>query len=170
MSSTKLKLLPYELTGPNSSNTLVVFIHGFPDSIQLWDNYHERYSKQGHQVLRLSYPNYSDKEYEPWGITLDETARLFKNTLDLINPSNTKKVLLIGHDWGALFCFLFDKANQGYASDIIILDATYRQDKSFKAMFIVLLFQCFLAICFLMPGIIGNCMNKCFLKNITTEI
>lgn len=30
-------MLPYELTGNNKSNILVIFLHGFPDSLRLWD-------------------------------------------------------------------------------------------------------------------------------------
>ena len=33
-----LKLLPFEHTGKKSSNTLIIFLHGFPDSIRLWDS------------------------------------------------------------------------------------------------------------------------------------
>jgi hypothetical protein len=31
------KLLPFEHTGNKKSKTLVVLLHGFPDSIQLWN-------------------------------------------------------------------------------------------------------------------------------------
>lgn len=30
-------LLPYEHTGNKKSNILVIFLHGFPDSMRLWD-------------------------------------------------------------------------------------------------------------------------------------
>jgi hypothetical protein len=31
------KLLPHELSGNSKSNILVVLLHGFPDTIRLWD-------------------------------------------------------------------------------------------------------------------------------------
>lgn len=30
-------LLPYEHTGNKKSNILLIFLHGFPDSMRLWD-------------------------------------------------------------------------------------------------------------------------------------
>jgi pimeloyl-ACP methyl ester carboxylesterase len=38
MISNKMKkLLPHELSGNSKSNILVVLLHGFPDTIRLWD-------------------------------------------------------------------------------------------------------------------------------------
>lgn len=31
-------MLPHELSGNNNSDTLLIFLHGFPDSVRLWDS------------------------------------------------------------------------------------------------------------------------------------
>lgn len=32
------KFLPFEVTGNQKSDTIIVFLHGWPDSCRLWDN------------------------------------------------------------------------------------------------------------------------------------
>lgn len=31
-------MLPHELSGNSNSDTLLIFLHGFPDSVRLWDS------------------------------------------------------------------------------------------------------------------------------------
>lgn len=35
---TEKKLLPFEHTGNKSSDILLIFLHGFPDGINLWES------------------------------------------------------------------------------------------------------------------------------------
>ena len=37
------KVLPHELTGNKKSNVLIVFLHGWPDSVRLWDGTNKKY-------------------------------------------------------------------------------------------------------------------------------
>ena len=64
-----MKSLPYEVSGNSNSNSMVIFLHGWPDSIRLWDGVIQGLDSDSYK-LAISYPNYSKEEKSKWGIDI----------------------------------------------------------------------------------------------------
>jgi pimeloyl-ACP methyl ester carboxylesterase len=82
----------------------VLFVHGFPDSIAVWR----------HQIPALVAAGYRVIAPEQRGFGLTEAPRETKayaienyvaDLVALLDALGLKKVLLVGHDWGAAVCW-----------------------------------------------------------------
>jgi len=155
---TTIKPLPFEKSGNAQSDQLVVFLHGWPDTTQLWDKIIPEFEKN-HLVLAVSYPNFSEKEQNKWGETFDGVADRLKATLDQENQAK-RKVTFVAHDWGATFTYFFDKKYPGYLTDLIALDVS----PWVKPNLFVVIYQLILVFAFLIGGPIGNFIISRVLK------
>lgn len=162
--------LPYKLLGDSKSKTLLVFLHGYPNTMNLWKDYVDKMKDDCYIVL-LSYPNYVDgfnldntepREVVadiPWGIEPDEIIERIKNTLDLVNKEK-RKIMFVSHDWGAFYTFYFDKAFPQYIEDFICLDVSWSQEKSFKNVALALGYRLLLALSFILGSLGGSIIIK----------
>lgn len=150
-----LKPLPYELTGNSSSTELLVFMHGWPDTTSLWDSVIGPLEEQNYYMLNVSYPNFSKDEQNPKGNDFDEILERLKLTIDKVNDTR-RRVVIVSHDWGALFSYWFDQKYPNYITEIITLDVGLgTKPKPFMVFY-----QVFLAIAYMIGGFIGNAMTK----------
>jgi len=175
----KQETLPYKLHGNKSSSILIIFIHGFPNTMKMWKDY-IKYYQDTHYILSLSYPNYvtSDIELdnqEPrsevadsnWGVSTSDIVKRFKNTIDLVNKEK-RKIILVGHDYGAFFSFALDKEYPNLVNDMVILDVSYDTDMRLDLnTFILIIYQLTFSFCFLIGYPIGDfliwfVLKKCF--------
>lgn len=194
--------LPYKIHGNTSSKTLIVFMHGYPNTMKLWFEYVEKY-KNDYMLLNISYPNfvtkdikldneelqcnnnynysktnknnynidnvsYSDISKSNWGISIEETVTRLKITLDSINLDDNlkpkRKVMLITHDWGSYFGYLFDYKNPNYITDFISLDVSYNIDLYSLNLIYILFYQLLLSFFFLLGKPIGDFLCYIFLR------
>ncbi len=150
--------LPHELSGNKNAEEIVVFMHGWPDTTALWDPIVAPLEKDAY-ILNVSYPNFSSKETNPKGISFEDILDRLKVTIDKANDTN-RRVVLVSHDWGAMFAYWFDQRFPKYVSEIIALDIGARSDVTlFK-----IIYQLYLAIAFIIGGPIGNFMTRLILK------
>lgn len=145
------KLLPYELTGKKSSDQLIVFLHGWPDTAAIWDRIVPTV-EQDYYVLNISYPNYTPKEKNPKGNDLEEMADRIKATIDAVNDTK-RKLLFVGHDTGALYSYYLDQRYPKYIDELIALDVGGKFP--FWHHF-VMFYQFILVLGFVIGGTIGN--------------
>jgi len=167
MSSENKKFLPYILEGNLDSQSLLIFLHGYPDSMQLWDSMVEDLKKD-HTCLRISYPNFHPSYKEKWGINFDPLFEKIKELIDFLDEKKGRKKTFVMHDFGALIGFSFDCKYPGYLSDIISLDIGLGRDykprmKMFLAFIFTMVYQFFLMTAFLIGGFIGRYMTRSFL-------
>ncbi len=40
-----------------------------------------------------------------WGYNFEEILKLTDSTIGLLRPSESYKIMLVGHDWGSIFLF-----------------------------------------------------------------
>lgn len=160
--------LPYKLNGIKSSSTLLVFIHGFPNTMKIWSDYISSF-QNSHLILSLSFPNYVPSEIaldnqeersevteSYWGISTKEVILRMKATIDSVNKEK-RKVVFIGHDLGAYFSFGFDKEFPNYIEKMVILDVSFQKEDKFELNTLVLLiYQLTLSFCFLLGYPIGD--------------
>jgi len=150
--------LPYEICGNKDSDKLLVFMHGFPDTTEIWDPIIAPLVNDAY-ILNVSYPNFSDKETNPKGIDFEELIDRLKETIDQINDTG-RKILIVSHDWGALFSYWFDLKYQNYVSEIIGLDIGLIQDITCWKVY----YQLVLAIAFVCGCCLGNFMTRRMVK------
>ena len=151
------KPLPHEITGNESSEQLIVFLHGWPDTSATWNEVIPSLEKDLY-ILNVSYPNYSPEEYNPNGIDFEELTHRLKATIDLVNNSK-RKIIVVGHDWGAGFTYYLDYLYPGYASEIVPIDVgpKYRNP-------ILLIHFFILSFAFLIGGKIGKFITQTLMK------
>lgn len=162
-----LPYLPYKLNGNASSSHMLIFLHGYPDTVDIWDPLLPTLSKD-YQIVKISYPNFSSlRTDEKWGFDFPVIAEALKRTLDKIdlipNESQTvvwKEKIIIAHDWGCYFSYFFDELYPGFIKGMVALDIAAYFDVSFP----ILLYQMTLALAFLIGGPIGNFFNNRFLR------
>lgn len=61
---------------------MLVFLHGWPDSIRLWDSVVENIDKENNFIICISYPNYHESEYVRMGHDFPDMAERIKFTID----------------------------------------------------------------------------------------
>ena len=161
--SEPLKLLPYEVKGNTQSNTLLVFFHGYPNTLRMWDRIVSKLQGD-YRILTLSYPNFDEDVYRKWGLDLREVVRLAKDTIEHVEIADGKKYKksIIGHDWGAVISILFDSTYKGYATQMMNLDIGAVMSRKLGTKVFSFCYQTYLASAFLIGGKIGDAMTKLF--------
>lgn len=162
------RTLPHKLFGNINSNKLLVFVHGYPDSTNLWRNYYEKYSKDSY-IVSFSYPNFpntDESEKLKWGIDFLEAIHRMKNTLDKINGEQKRKILFVAHDWGSAISFKFDKEFPGYMSDFIALDVSPTSNRKLSNLLSIIKYQWLLSLCFILGNPIGNWITSSWINSI----
>jgi len=153
--------LPHEVSGNPSSKHLLVFLHGWPDTMDLWNKIIPPF-EQNSYILNVSYPNFSPKEKKPDGISFEEVIERLIATIEHVN-STKRKIVLVGHDWGAFFAYLLDHRHPNYVSEIIALDVAAQAPPNPFLMTFLFVYQFTLITAFLIGGFIGKWITRLFL-------
>jgi len=162
-----LHYLPYKLQGNLSSPYLLIFLHGYPDTFELWDKIILPFTSD-FLCANISYPNFSNLKCEvKWGYDFPTITDALRRTLDKIdltpNENNTmvlKEKILIAHDWGCFYSYCFDKKYPGYIKGMVALDVAPYITPSFS----IISYQLTLALAFLLGGTVGEFLNRRILK------
>lgn len=103
---------------------LMVFVHGFPDFWYSWRNQIQAFSKD-YQVVALDLRGYnlSDK---PNGVDNYKVPLLLDDIRAVVDAErNGRKVILIGHDWGAALSWLFAGQNPSLVDKLVVLSVPH---------------------------------------------
>jgi len=160
-----INILPYELSGKQDAKTMLIMLHGFPNTFRLWDEMTKNLVKD-YYVLNISYPNFAKELQIRWGMDLDNIVGLIKQTIDHVEAESNHKYtkMIVAHDWGALLTYIFDNTYPKYVQDIVALDVSSKKDDSLKAKIITVLYQGYLRAAFLFGGKVGDIMTKGFIS------
>jgi pimeloyl-ACP methyl ester carboxylesterase len=155
--------LPHELSGNKQSEVMLVFLHGYPNTLRLWDTAISKL-KDKYLCLNISYPNFSKELQLKWGMDLQSIARLIKETIYHVGNKNPqiKKKIVVSHDWGAGLTYFLDFYHPKTVDHIITLDVGLGPDESMKGWLIARTYQSYLAASFLIGGPIGRAMTRLF--------
>jgi pimeloyl-ACP methyl ester carboxylesterase len=151
--------LPHELTGNKNSETLVIFLHGYPNTLRVWDTTISQL--QNYLCLNISYPNFHQSLKLKWGLKHEDLVRLIRSTIFHIsneNP-NIKKKILVTHDWGAIYGYFFDTYYPKEVDHMIALDIGTGVSKNLGTKLYFLAYQSYLASSYAIGGFIGNKMT-----------
>lgn len=91
--------LPVEITGEGRP---VVLLHGFPDSMRMWDGVAPLLAAAGHRVIRYDQRGFGGAE-APTGRRRYEIDRTVQDLVEVLDALEVEgPVDVVGHDWGAL--------------------------------------------------------------------
>ncbi|CAN5338352.1 epoxide hydrolase EphM [soil metagenome] len=112
------------VTMGSNQKPLMVFVHGFPDFWYSWRNQMQVFSAN-YQVVALDLRGY-DLSDRPEGVDNYKTQVLLDDIRAVINAeSNGRKVILIGHDWGAALSWLFTGQNPDLVERLVVLSVPH---------------------------------------------
>lgn len=127
-----------------------------------WINWKEELSQK--HLLFINFPNTNGKVNIKWGKDFPELVEDTKFTIDSINASSKKKIL-VGHDWGCFYSYLIDQKYPQFFDEMIMMDVPGKiQLKSIKEIIYVVIYQMVLIIAFLVGGPIGKFLTQGSMK------
>ena len=87
-----------------------MFLQGWPDNRGVWAPLECEKSLAAQRRLFINFPNTSTTQSEVrTGLDFPDVIRQLKATLDQVGAEQFKKKVIVGHDWGAVYAYHFDK-------------------------------------------------------------
>jgi len=112
------ELLHY--TDTQSDLPILFFIHGWPDTGELWKHQVDYFSTRFRCVC-VTLPGY--RPGDPAGpVDFPELADRIAATVEKVKGNSPQPLTLVGHDWGAYLTYLTDKRHPHLASRLITMD------------------------------------------------
>ena len=153
--------LTYTVTGPDDGQT-VVFIHGWPDSGEMWIHQVSELSAS-YRCVCVTLPNFGDTPDTSAGYQFAELVEMLRSTLDVIQPSG-ERVHLVTHDWGAYIGYLFEAAYPERVDRMVALDiGGHSQPTGVRDVAIIVGYQWTLIAAWLLGGLIpplGSALSR----------
>ena len=107
----------------------VVMIHGWPDSLRLWDA-SVAALKNRYRCVRFSLPGY-DLERPARRVSFEEMISMFAKIMDRVSPRHA--VILMLHDWGCVFGYQYAARFPERVARIVGVDVGDTFSGDFKA-------------------------------------
>jgi len=105
----------------NKNGPVLVMLHGWPDDHTIWDALVNQL-KANYYCIRVDFPNSGSQITAPHGLTLQEVIAALKETLEAQLPAASLPFTLIGHDWGAIYSYLYAKTFPQQVKSILTID------------------------------------------------
>jgi len=107
----------------NTEAPILLFLHGYPDSADTWENQVAHFKDRFHVVcpyLRGTHPSEPSKDVQRYGqdaIVLDCLEILQK-----IDPSGAKRIVCVGHDLGAVHAWNLSQCISDRLDALVVLN------------------------------------------------
>ncbi len=98
--------LEFEVEMQGQGEALALLLHGFPECAFSWRYQMPLLARLGYRVWAPNQRGYG-RSSRPPGIQAYAIERLMEDVAGLIDASGARRVLLVGHDWGAIVAWLF---------------------------------------------------------------
>ncbi len=118
----------YVAAGPTQNITTkgptIIFLHGFPEYWQTWQNQLSYFSKD-HHVIAPDLPGYnlSDKPQEVAFYQISNLVEFIATFIKTVSP--TEKVHLVAHDWGGAIAWPLAAFHPQLIENLIIINAAH---------------------------------------------
>lgn len=138
----------------------LIFLHGYPDSLELWDKQVE-YLKKDYSIARFTLPGF---ELEDNGKRPSYSIKQIRMILDsFIQGLNKDKITILAHDWGAIYAFQYIKKND-LVDRVILFDIGSFGDE--KRPTVNLKYTFALAVAWTLPEFLGEKLTVYTAENI----
>ena len=142
------------ITRGSPNGPLLFFLHGWPDSAELWEKQIEYFSKT-YYCVAITLPRFQGKIEPSY-----DFPELISKIIEEIKATGRTKVTLVGHDWGAYLAYLIERSHPELIDKFITMDVgASLVPKGFSHWVFVLGYQGCLVISYLIGGPIGNWMS-----------
>src|SRR4051812_47179834 len=98
---------------------ILIFIHGWPDSANLWQFQVNFFSKK-YRCVCVTLPAFSSEERD--GADFPELVERLVATIQLVKGKASTPVTLVAHDWGAYITYLLDQKYPTLVDRLITMD------------------------------------------------
>lgn len=140
----------------------IVMVHGWPDTYRLWDAQVAAFGS-AFTCIRFTLPGF-DVDKPRRALTLAQMVGTLKNVIEQTCPG--QGVILMLHDWGAIFGYQFAMKHPALVSSIVGVDigdaasTRFRRSLSVKAKLMVVGYQGWLAVAWRIGGGLGDRMTR----------
>mmetsp|Transcript_10485 Transcript_10485/g.13615 ORF Transcript_10485/g.13615 Transcript_10485/m.13615 type:complete len:277 (+) Transcript_10485:48-878(+) len=141
---------------------ILIFIHGWPDSPDLWAKQVPEFESDYHCVL-ITIPNYGDKEFITKGCDFEDIVVAMKGSLDALferYQCQGREKFLCVHDWGCAFGYLLESKYPGFFTKMICMDIGPQIKLNLWESCLLLLYQGLLIIAYFLGGPLGNALAR----------
>ena len=157
---------------PSTDGRTLVFVHGWPDTVEMWTPLIARLSKRGHKCVCVPlpwYPGGSDPESRPdFDVAAGDVARAARLAIGTENaPKRTarKRVTLVCHDWGCVVGFKVQRRAPELIDGVVALDVGGdARGLSAKEKAFVVAYQAWLVAAHFIGGALGDAMTTRFAR------
>lgn len=132
----------------------IVFIHGYPDSLEMWEKQAE-YFKKDYTVVRFTLPGFELKDNGERPHYNIKQIRMIIDTY--IKSLNKEKVTVIAHDWGAVYASQYLERND-LVDRVVLFDVGSFGDEKQPAINVKYTFA--LAVAWALPEFLGEKLTR----------
>lgn len=118
------------IIAPKTADTLIIFLHGFPDSAYLFTHQLRSAWSSKAQLVALDLPGCGGSDSLPtYGANevLNVVAEAIEQLKGRFSGSNNSKprCILVGHDWGGVIGFRLAAETNGLIDELVTLNSIY---------------------------------------------
>lgn len=130
------------------SGPTVVMLHGWPDTLALWDDTVAAL-RDGYRCVRFCLPGF-DLTQPPRPVSVDEMCSLIADVVDAVSPD--EPVTLVVHDWGCFFGYEYAARNPQCVARVVGTDigdtnsSAYLKQLTLKEKLLIAGYQLWLAV------------------------
>ncbi len=150
-------------TTGSKSNPPMVFIHGWPDSADLWFHQVSHFS-QNYFCVCITLPQYGDDKSSGWGLDFPELANTIVAEVKNLLGDPNRKVILIGHDWGAFIAYRIEHDYPEWIDKFVTMDVGgHLKPTNLGHKLFLVSYQWYLVFAFLLGKLIpfiGNALSQ----------
>jgi len=151
----------------NTNKPIILFIHGWPDDYRVFEK-QIKLLQENYYCLAVTLPDFGTniqkgffrKFYIPSiGDVADDLARVLKTEFP------DRYFYLVGHDWGAIFCYILEKRNPDIIKKIATIDvapSVAMKEVPWVGRFVLLTYQFMLLYSWFLPNFIGKWIGLFF--------
>jgi pimeloyl-ACP methyl ester carboxylesterase len=116
--------LRFHVASCGEGERLALLLHGFPELWLSWRNQMPLLARLGYRVWAPDLRGYGESE-RPEGVESYAIERLLEDVAGLIDASGCRRVLLVGHDWGAIIAWYFAMRRLRPLERLVILNVPH---------------------------------------------
>jgi pimeloyl-ACP methyl ester carboxylesterase len=109
----------------DSSKPALFFIHGFPDSAQMWSEVVDKLSDLPYRVVVPDCLGYAGTS-KPSDLAAYKWSGQTADLREILQAEDINKVIVIGHDWGAILAQRFYQRYPELCAALVLLNISYR--------------------------------------------
>ena len=144
----------------------LVMVHGWPDTYRLWDAQVTAF-RDSYRCVRFTLPGF-DAGNPRRAYSLTEVEAVYKKVIEQVSPA--APVVLLVHDWGAVFGYRFVQSHPGLVSRLIGVDIgdagsqRHLQALGLKGKLMMASYQLWLALAWRLGPGIGDPMTRALVR------